>query len=94
MPLPESPEFCQSISSTIFKIFSTLSIIITIISSLLSFGYTVMMTDYGRFAREGRATNALKIEVMKGKKTRQAVLKRVRKQREIVVKRLTAKYGR
>jgi hypothetical protein len=53
-----------------------------------------MMTDYGRFAREGRATNALKIEVMKGKKTRQAVLKRVRKQREIVVKRLTAKYGR
>jgi hypothetical protein len=52
------------------------------------------MTDYGRFARERRSTNALKIEVMKGKKARQAVLKRVRKQRAITVKRLGAKIGK
>jgi hypothetical protein len=41
-----------------------------------------------------QATNALKREVMKGKKVRQAVLKRVRKQRALVVKRLRAKIYR
>jgi hypothetical protein len=53
-----------------------------------------MMTDYGRFARERQATNALKSEVMKGKKARQKVLKRVKRQRALVLKRLAAKYGR
>jgi hypothetical protein len=50
-----------------------------------------MMTDYGRFERERRATNALKREVMKGKKARQAVLKRVKRQRALLAKRLRAK---
>jgi len=52
------------------------------------------MTDYGRFEREREATNALKSEAMKGKKARQAVLKRVRKQRAIAAKRLAAKIGK
>jgi hypothetical protein len=58
------------------------------------FGYTSVMTDYGRFKREREATNALKIEVMKEKEARQAVLKRVRRQRAIAVKRLVAKIVR
>jgi hypothetical protein len=52
------------------------------------------MTDYGRFERERQATNALKREVMKGKQARQAVLKRVRKQRALIMKRLATKLGR
>jgi hypothetical protein len=52
-----------------------------------------MMTDYGRFEREREATNALKSEVMKGKKARHAVLKRVRRQRARLMKRLAAKGG-
>lgn len=49
------------------------------------------MTDYGRFVRQRQAANALKSEVMKGKKARQAVLMRVRKQRALVGKRQRAK---
>jgi hypothetical protein len=49
------------------------------------------MTDYGRFWREREAANAPKRETMKGKKARQAVLKRVRQQRALVLKRLAAK---
>jgi hypothetical protein len=49
------------------------------------------MTDYGRFWRKREANNTLKNEVMKGKKAQQEVLKRVRKQRAIAVKKLLAK---
>jgi hypothetical protein len=49
------------------------------------------MTDYGKFMRERAAANALKSEVIKGKKARQAVLRRVRKQRALLGKRLMAK---
>jgi hypothetical protein len=49
------------------------------------------MTDYGRFMRERATANALTNEVIKGKKARQAVLKRVRKQRTLVLKRRTAR---
>jgi hypothetical protein len=55
------------------------------------------MTDYGRFMRtpqEKPRDDTLAGAVARGKRERQAVLKRVRRQRAIAVKRLRAKLGR
>jgi hypothetical protein len=56
------------------------------------------MTDYGRFMRkpqerEKPVDETLAEAVARGKRERQAVLKRVRRQRAIVLKRLAAKLG-
>jgi hypothetical protein len=55
------------------------------------------MTDYGRFMRKPQEKplhETLAESVARGKRERQAVLKRVRRQRARVFKRLAAKYGR
>jgi hypothetical protein len=53
------------------------------------------MTDYGRFMRKPQEKpRDLAEAVARGKRERQAVLKRVRRQRAIMLKRLAAKYGR
>jgi hypothetical protein len=53
------------------------------------------MTDYGRFMRKRQEQEkTLADEVARGKRERQAVLQRVRRQRAMVFKRLAAKVGR
>jgi hypothetical protein len=49
--------------------------------------YTGLMTDYGRFLRKPRAIIADN-ELLRRKRARQAVLKRVKKQRAIAAKKL------
>jgi hypothetical protein len=58
--------------------------------------YTRGMTDSGRFMRKSRKKphdETLAEAVARGKRERQAVLKRVRKQRALILRRLTAKSG-
>jgi len=55
--------------------------------------YTAVITDYGRFSRQQAETTPAE-DALKRKRARQAVLKRVRKQRAILIKRLVAKLGR
>jgi hypothetical protein len=53
------------------------------------------MTDYGRFIRmPPEQEKPLADEVARGKRERQVVLKRVRRQRAIVMRRLAAKIGK
>jgi hypothetical protein len=66
---------------------------------VLTLLYTDVMTDYGRFMRKPKAQKkpvdeALADAVVRGKRERQAVLQRVRRQRALIMKRLAAKIGR
>ena len=66
---------------------------------VLTLLYTDGMTDYGRFMRKPQAQETtfdetLADAVVRGKRERQAVLKQVRRQRALDVRRMTAKYGR